>query len=213
MSKLLPADALLSTGPVDHADWNYRPLLGWIIRLRYRLVVSLLPPGRVPMLLEVGYGSGVFMPELRRHCDELHGVDIHERSAEVEARLAEHRVNAFLHTASVESLPYEDGTLDCVVAVSSLEFVSEIERAARELKRVLRPNGCLVLVTPGSSALVDAGLELLTGESAANDYGGRRERLLPALLECFTIDRRKTFPPLASRLVCVYTAMRMRPRS
>lgn len=212
MPRLLPADALLSTGPVDHADWNYRPLLGTIQRLRFRLVVSLLPPGRIPRILEVGYGSGVFMPELCRHCDELHGIDIHERASDVQARLAEHGVNAHLRSASAESLPYDDAMFDCAVAVSSLEFVPEIELAARELKRVLRPEGSLVLVTPGSSALVDAGLKLLTGESAANDYASRRERLLPTLSQYFTIERKRTFPPLISRLVCLYTAMRMRPR-
>lgn len=211
MLKLLPADALISTGPVDHADWNYRPLLGAIQRLRFRLVVSLLPQKMIPRLLEIGYGSGVFMPELARHCDELHGIDIHDYAGPVQARLSEYGVNAHLRSASAESLPYDEGLFDCVVAVSSLEFVPNIQQATGELRRVLRPGGCLVLVTPGSSPLVDTGLKLLTGESAANDYANRRERLLPALAEGFTIDRRRAFPPLLSRVVCLYTALRMQP--
>jgi tRNA G46 methylase TrmB len=63
---LLPPSALLRTGPVDHADWNYRPLIGTVQRIRFRLVCRLLGNGRFDRLLEIGYGSGVFMPELAK---------------------------------------------------------------------------------------------------------------------------------------------------
>src|SRR4051794_37118264 len=68
--RLLPYRSLLKTGPVDHADWNYRPLLGWIMGRRFALFRKLLPAGKAGALLEIGYGSGVFMPELARHCNE-----------------------------------------------------------------------------------------------------------------------------------------------
>lgn len=207
--RLLPKDALIRTGPVDHADWNYRPLLGTIQRLRFKLICRLLPPGRMPRLLEIGYGSGVFLPELAEHCDELFGIDVHPHAAVVQAKLADFGVAAQLATGSAEALPYNSGSFDCLVAVSSLEFIPDIHRAAREMARVLAPDGCLVMVTPGRSPLVDCGLRLLTGASAKQDYDNRREQLLPALLECFAIDGKRTFPPVASGIVCLYTALRL----
>ena len=51
----LPLEALIKTGPVDHADWNYKPLLGWIQRERFQLAQTLLPRKPVPRLLEIGY--------------------------------------------------------------------------------------------------------------------------------------------------------------
>ena len=63
--KLLPREALIQTGEVDHADWNYRPLLGMIQRLRFRLILRILAGRKYHRLLEIGYGSGVFMPELK----------------------------------------------------------------------------------------------------------------------------------------------------
>lgn len=193
--QLLPREALIQTGPVDHADWNYRPVLGWIQRLRFGLVSRLLPKEKVGKLLEIGYGSGVFLPELARRCEELHGIDIHPRAGEVEARLREYGVAARLVSGSAEGLPYETGTFDVVVAVSCLEFVPDAAKAAVEIRRALKPGGCLVFVTPGKSPVVDWGLKILTGESAKQDYANRRERLMPVMLEQFTIDRQEAFPP------------------
>jgi ubiquinone/menaquinone biosynthesis C-methylase UbiE len=211
MVRLLPRDALVKTGPVDHADWNYRPVLGWIQRLRFRLILDLLPRGKVGRLLEIGYGSGVFMPELATRCEELFGIDVHPFAAEVQSRLKEHGVTAELGSGSAEELPYAPSTFDAVVAVSSLEFVPDAAAAAREIRRVLKPGGCLVLVTPGHSPLVDWGLRVLTGASAKQDYAGRREQLMPALESQFACDAKRTFPPVLSGIVCLYTALSMRP--
>jgi hypothetical protein len=58
--RLLPEQELLSTRTVDHAQWNYRPILGRIQRLRFDLFRSMLQGSRASRLLEIGYGSGVF---------------------------------------------------------------------------------------------------------------------------------------------------------
>ena len=39
---LLPRDALVKTNELDQADWNFRPVLGWVQRLRLRCVASVL---------------------------------------------------------------------------------------------------------------------------------------------------------------------------
>jgi hypothetical protein len=54
---LLPREALVKTGPVNHADWNYRPFLGLIQRIRWRLVRAFLGEQRYARLLEIGYGK------------------------------------------------------------------------------------------------------------------------------------------------------------
>ncbi len=66
-----------------------------------------------------------------------------------------------------------------------------------------------MIVTPGRSPVVDFGLKLLSGNSAKTDYGDRRAAVLPTLLEHFDLDSRLSFPPLVSRLVCLYTAVRL----
>ncbi|HVF55349.1 MAG TPA: class I SAM-dependent methyltransferase [Pyrinomonadaceae bacterium] len=211
--RLLPARALLKTGEVDHADWNHRPLLGAISRIRYRLALSLLPDGRVPRLLEVGYGSGVFMPELARRSDELYGIDIHEMPREVAGRLSEFGVEARLSTASASAMPFEDNFFDCLVAVSALEFVSDLDAACAEVGRVLKPEGILIVVTPGRSPVVDLGLKILTGESAKKDYDNRRESLLPTLGRHFQIQKQLTSPAVGGFVLRLYTALKLQSRA
>lgn len=211
--ELLPVDKLVRTGPVDFAVWNYHGVLGWISRSRFQLVMKLLPEGKVDRILEIGYGSGVFMGQLSRHCRELHGIDIHPFADTVRANLKGLGIEAQTLQGSAEHMPYPDGHFDCVVAVSALEFVEDIESAAREIRRILKPGGRVVFVTPGHSPIVDAGLLVLTGRSASKDYGGKRERLRRALDACLDVDREIGFPPGLGRWLRLYTALRMKPRA
>ena len=91
---LLPRDALVKTNELDQADWNFRPVLGWVQRLRLRCVASVLTSSpRATRLLEVGYGSGVFVPELARHADDVFGADVHRNGAAVTTALATPRAS------------------------------------------------------------------------------------------------------------------------
>src|SRR5438128_5050546 len=99
--RLLPRDALMKTNELDQADWNFRPFLGWVQRLRLRCVASVLASApRASRLLEVGYGSGVFMPQLARNTDDLYGADVHACGATVTATLAVHGAPACLVRAA-----------------------------------------------------------------------------------------------------------------
>ena len=75
---LLPPKDLRATSRIDHADWNYRPVLGYVQRRRFSLIRRLMGERRFRSLLEIGYGSGIFLPELARHADNLVGIDVHE---------------------------------------------------------------------------------------------------------------------------------------
>ena len=206
--RLLPAADLVRTGPVDHADWNYRFPLGWLSRRRLALATRLLPP-TIDRLLKIGYGSGVHLPHWATRAKELYGIDPHPHAADVTARLAKHGIIAHLTSGSAEAMPYPDAHFDCLLAISAIEFIPDLPAACREMRRVLRPGGCAVVVTPGRSPLVDFGLKLFTGKSAKKDYGDRRAAVLPTLLEHFTLDRQRTFPPLVSRMLCLYIGLRL----
>jgi ubiquinone/menaquinone biosynthesis C-methylase UbiE len=206
---LLPEQALVRTSDLDQGVWNYHGLLGWVSRRRFAMVDRLLdgvPAGR---LLEVGYGSGLFMPALARRALQLHGIDVHDKAAEVTATLADHGVAAQLRTGSVTDLEYPDHSFDAIVAVSALEFVDDLDVACEELRRVLAPGGRLVVVTPGQSPLLDAGLTLLTGERAEDTFAGRRQRIRPTLAQRFHTERVLAFPRLAPGPARLYTALRL----
>jgi SAM-dependent methyltransferase len=208
--RLLPPDVLVKTGDVDHADWNYRPVLGRIMRLRFKLVAALLDGEDCGRLLEIGYGSGVLMPELSRRSAELFGLDVHAMPREVSVALARRDIKAGLFTGSATAMPFADEFFDCVVAVSALEFVDDLDAACVEIRRVLKPGGSLVVVTPGFSPLADFGLKVLTGKNAKDDFGERRRRMIPTLKKHFKVERQLSAPPLGGTLLRLYTALRLR---
>lgn len=148
--------------------------------------------GRV---LEIGYGSGVLLPELTKHARALAGIDVHDRGPEIRRELAALGIEADLRQATAEALPFEDASFDHVVAVSALEFVPDPARACREVRRVLAPGGRFLVVTPGISPIVDAGLLLLTGRSARDDFGDGRQRARAAIREHFDVELGLSFPP------------------
>jgi ubiquinone/menaquinone biosynthesis C-methylase UbiE len=208
---LLPRQALLKTGDVDHAAWNYDGILGYVSRRRFALVRALLPEHRVGKLLEVGYGSGVFFPELTKHAERLCGADIHDRPADVTAVLAKIGIPVELVTAPAEALPFPDAMFDVVVAVSTFEFVPDVRRGINELARVLAPGGRVIVVTPGQSPLLDLALRLFTGESASKDFGNRRKLIVPTLTSEMRLERSVSFPPASP--VPIYRALQLVKRN
>jgi SAM-dependent methyltransferase len=207
---LLPRDALVRTNDLDQADWNYRPLLGWVQRLRMRSVAAVLAAtprgreGRTSRLLEVGYGSGVFLPELVRLADDAFGADVHPHAAAVSAKLTELGSPTRLLRAAAAALPFRDAAFDTVIAVSTLEFVPDVAAAVGELVRVTRPGGRLVIANPGQSAFLDLGLRVLTGERAEDTFEGRRGLVVPAVERSARIIEIRTLPPLVGRLLPLY---------
>jgi arsenite methyltransferase len=96
-------------------------------------------------VLDVGCGSGSFLPVLRGVVSggELHGCDIDPENA----RLATERGLDSAVAASVTALPYADAAFDAVWCANVVEFLSpaELHTAACELRRVVRPGGLVAL--------------------------------------------------------------------
>lgn len=201
--RLLPEELLVRTGPVDHADWNYRPIIGVVQRLRFRLIKRLIGDRKFGRILEIGYGSGVFMPELAACSSEIYGIDPHPMPREVEAALQKHGVKATLTSGTAEQLPFDSAFFDCAVSVSAIEYVPDIHAACAELRRVLKPGGLLILATPGVSPIWDMALRL-SGEDPAQ-YADRRQKLLPAIKSHFSVQEEITVPPFGGRLLRLYT--------
>jgi SAM-dependent methyltransferase len=208
--RLLPRTALVATSAVDHADWNFRPIVGNVIRLRYLMLQKILANRRFGRVLEIGYGSGVYLPHLAQQADAVFGIDPHDRAQDVRATLGRFGVHAELASGSATALPYPDAHFDCVVAVSALEFIDDLPLACLQISRVLTLGGTLAVVTPGESKLLDAGLKLLTGASPHDDFGDRRKNIIPTLRAHFDLRQRIDRPRFLHRVVRLYSALELR---
>ncbi len=116
---------------------DFRMELRTILRL-----ARLAPDSRA---LEVGCGSGELLRALRGMTRFAVGVDLSSAGL----RLAAARASAAC--ARAERLPFRDGIFDAVVSQHLLEHLPDAEGALLEWRRVLRPGGRAVLVTPNAA--------------------------------------------------------------
>lgn len=94
-------------------------------------------------MLEVGGGPGELAERMQKELGaEVSFLDISPRMVEL-AR--ERGVDA--QVGDVQSLPFDDGSFDTVVAAWMLYHVPDLDRGLAEIARVLRPGGALVAVT------------------------------------------------------------------
>jgi phosphatidylethanolamine/phosphatidyl-N-methylethanolamine N-methyltransferase len=101
--------------------------------------------GRV---LEVGVGTGLSLPEYGRHL-EIVGIDLSpEMLAKARQRVAAEGLDhvTALREMDAADLDFADQSFDTVVAMYVLTVVPEPEKVMRELARVTKPGGRVLLV-------------------------------------------------------------------
>src|SRR5882672_2359684 len=101
--------------------------------------------GRV---LEVGVGTGLSLPAYARHL-EIVGIDLSPEMLEkARERVAEERLRhvSALHEMDASELDFPDAAFDTVVAMYVMTVVPDPEKVMRELSRVCRPGGDVIIV-------------------------------------------------------------------
>jgi SAM-dependent methyltransferase len=115
--------------------------------------------------LEVGCGSGRLLAEQAAHVGHVAGLD----ASAIQVEMARQRLAERIAAGSAEivlgdamALPWADGRFSVVGSLNCLKFVPHPAQALREMQRVLRDDGRLVLTidkqsdTWGRSGQVDA---------------------------------------------------------
>jgi len=159
----------------------------FITRGRLREV---LRPQSGERLLELGVGTGYYSCELAEWVPEgmLELFDLQQEFLDHTMRAAAERglTNLALTKGDATQLPYEDASIDAVILTAVLGEIPDRAAALREIRRVLKPGGRLVVgelfgdphFTPRGSLQrlgAEAGLELVESSGPAFGYFARLE--------------------------------------
>lgn len=145
-------------------------------------------------VLDLGCGDGLYLPELGAHGACVYGVD---RSRVALARAAAAAPDAVLReTGSGERLPLDDNSVDRVWCCDALEHVIDTQTVLSETRRVLRPGGELLVVTPDHSRRLRLRLALAGWEEHFDPFSPHLRfytaRSLAGALEDCGFDVRRT---------------------
>jgi ubiquinone/menaquinone biosynthesis C-methylase UbiE len=123
-----------------------------------RLRQDHLPPAAETLsrVLDCGIGTGLLSEALLRITAtpfDLYGIDLSGKMlARARSRLQRWGRRVHLQQGDVSALPYGDGEMDLVIGALVLEHVRDPLRALRQMARVLRSTGRVVIVTTLLSA-------------------------------------------------------------
>lgn len=212
MKLLIPDKRFLTkTGDVDYYDWNYKFPIKYIQLYRFKKIIKLLGKKKYFKLLEAGTGSGIFLPELSKHCEHLYACDIHNHFNNINELCKKYGIKNYnLSTQSIDNTNFKDETFDAIVAVSVLEFVPDIQKAISEIKRILKNDGIFITICPMESRTLDFFLNFYTSKPPKEESGDARQKVSKLLEQNFVVVKKRYMIPIIGKLFPVYTHYKLK---
>lgn len=131
-----------------YASGQRKRLFAWVDYQKRGVLRRYLGARQGLTILDLGCGEcNVTAEWVGRH--NVHGVDY---DPELLRRAAARGVTTA--TGTLDSAPYPDATFDAVVMIDTIEHVPSRERCLTEVKRLLKPDGALIAITPRYDSLL-----------------------------------------------------------
>jgi len=111
-------------------------------KLEKKIISELLNDIQKEKLLDIGCGTGHWTDFFVRHGFQVTGVDSSESMLNIAKRK---NIKAQFILANSENLPFEDESYSIITSITMLEFVENQDKAIRELYRILKKGGWLII--------------------------------------------------------------------
>lgn len=118
---------------------------------RYAMAINYVA-GKV--VLDIASGEGYGCNLLAKYADYVYGVDIDENTI-VSARKKYKSKNIEFKRGSADLIPLENETVDIVVSFETLEHHDKHNEMMKEIKRILKKSGLLIMSTPNKKVYSD----------------------------------------------------------
>ena len=99
--------------------------------------------------LDVGCGGGITVNRISKKVSKVYGIDYSSLAVEKSKKYNKKEIKkgkVEIQQASVSNLPFSDNTFDIVTAIETFYFWSDKTNDLKEIKRVLKPNGTLLMI-------------------------------------------------------------------
>ena len=101
-------------------------------------------------VLDIGCGNGVFLPILAPMCRQLAGLDIScdmlKESVNVLSQFE--CTNVSVINSRAEEMPFAENEFDVIVLVDMIHHVTEAQAVIAEIKRIIKPEGKILVFEP-----------------------------------------------------------------
>lgn len=106
--------------------------------------LSTLPKNKV--ILEIGCGNGVGTKLIKKHFapKKIHAIDLDAKMITLAKQKNQNSSNTF-QVADATLLPFKDNSFDAIVDFGVIHHIPNWKDALKEMKRVLKPNGELII--------------------------------------------------------------------
>ncbi|WP_341806411.1 malonyl-ACP O-methyltransferase BioC [Pseudomaricurvus alcaniphilus] len=117
----------------------------------HSLLARVAPP-RAELCLDLGCGTGYFMPQLAPRFGQVLGLDL----AEGMLRYAREKRGDFTWVCGdAEYLPLAEGAVDCIFSAMALQWCADLPALFQELGRVVAADGRVYIATLGPGTLAE----------------------------------------------------------
>lgn len=161
------------------------------LRVRARAVLALLNAQPKEVVLDAGCGSGVYSFTCGFKGMTVYGIDLDKKKVELCQKMSEQMKlgnYTYFYKANILKLPFENDFFDKIIFSETLEHIPEDKKAIKELCRVLKPSGEMVISVPS---------DIYINQIYKEDFGHKRlytlemiQKLIKNKFEIIAIARR-----------------------
>jgi len=122
--------------------------MAWGHKDFYKNTAKILDLKNNDKYLELGFGSGIFIQKYATHVSKIVGIDYSEDMVKLACSINKELINegkADLRYGNVSSLPWQDNEFSAIAAIETFYFWPELDKALKEIFRVLMPGGRFVI--------------------------------------------------------------------